>query len=530
MRILKDRLAFIEALICWTVTTVVGVRIIIDVIKWSGFVKWASLGNTHLWQGLGVFVIFHSTVCGLSFLYRRIFPQLSLVFIYLNLQLLFYLLFLIKGLIFVNLTDQSWWSIIFFFLVILRVILPGQKPEVGTFRKDIPLFGKTLIGIWFLSSVCLWIPQDWDINRKAFVDEGLFWVTAGQEMIKQGIIAAHTAIYPGGWQHPFGVPFMAAAPMTWGVWRDPWAIYCWPLVIIFSLGLWLFSQRLGRWALLYFMAALLVVFGNEFWPSQLMYQLVYGESIGVILLLVFFSEIWRCLRLSTLFPATIFAISGAIGLLALTKAPGDLLVIPLEATFLFLLFRYHRSMINGRILFGSIAGSLFPLLIWRIFDQHFHVLAISTPGQFLDMIARIPHPNTALLSLAIKSMWGLNQNMVYVTCFSLVILGAGDSRMRSLMAPVFVWVMAWLFYYAYIYHYHNAPGDYFSGLRYLMPTTLVLFWAAASIYQDTIDQRLMKKRGVVYLLQCLPIIFIVMILFFRKLYMFDAQGCPIAVF
>ena len=84
--------------------------------------------------------------------------------------------------------------------------------------------------------------------------------------------------------------------MTWSGWSDPWAIYCWPLVIIFSLGAWLLSQSLGRFALLFFMSALLVVFGNDFWPAQLMYRLVYGESISIILLLVFMSEIWRCIK------------------------------------------------------------------------------------------------------------------------------------------------------------------------------------------------------------------------------------------
>ena len=88
---------FVETLICWVVTTVLGLTIIKDLIWWTSFFKWQYWANTHVWQGLAVFVVFHFCVCGLALLYRRIFPQLSLVFIYLGLQLFFYLLFLIKG-------------------------------------------------------------------------------------------------------------------------------------------------------------------------------------------------------------------------------------------------------------------------------------------------------------------------------------------------------------------------------------------------------------------------------------------------
>ena len=514
----KPRHFFIETLICWTVTAVVGFRIITDVIRWSGFFKWQLWLNAHLWEGLAIFIAFHFTVCVLAFLYHRIFPQLFFVFIYLNLQLLFYLLFLIKGLIFTSLPDQCWWFMIFAVLFILGGALPKSKPEEPTFKNTIPLFGKVMIGIWLLCSLCLWIPQNWDTNRKVFRDEGSFWVSAGGQMIKNGINAAHTAVYPGGGLHPFGVPFMASAPMTCSAWKDPWAIYCWPLVIIFSLALWLFAQRLEKWALLFFMSALLVVFANEFWPAQLMYQLVYGESISVVLLLVFLSEIWHCVRKSNLTPVTILAISGAIGLLALTKAPLALIVIPLELTFLFLLFRYQRSMVNVRIVAGWVGGGLLPFLIWFVFTNRYQIPSLSTPWHLSDMLGRTLHPNTGLLLLALKSMWGLNQNMVYMTCLSIVI--AGFYSLRSLMIPVFLWVMAWFFYYAYIYNYPTGYGDYLSGLRYLMPVTLVLYWAAACAYQDAINYSLKKNRAIAHLLQCLSIIFLFMILFFRKIYMF----------
>ena len=509
----------IEGLICWVVTAVIGFKIIKDVIWWTGFIKWQSWSNAHLWEGLAIFIIFHFSVVSLAFLYRRIFSQLSLVFIYLNLQLFFYLLFLIKGLFLACLPEQSWWLMIYAVLLIFWRVLPKNKPEGPVYKNGIPLFGKVLIGIWVLSSVCLWIPDNWDANRKVFVDEGSFWVNAGEQMVKMGINAAHKVPYPGGGLHPLGIPFMVSAPMTWSGWRDSWAIYCWPLVIIFSLGLWLFSQRWGKWALLFFMSSLLVVFSNDFWPAQLMYQLVYGESICVILVLVFLSEIWFCVRKSAMTPGTMLALSGAIGLLALTKAPSNMIVIPLELTFLFLVFRYQRSMINAPLVIGCLGFSLFPLLIWSVYVRHFHILLLSTSWHFLDLLGRIPHPDTGLLLLSLKSMWGLDQNMVYVICLSIVMIGLTAFSMRFLMVPVLLWIMAWFFYYAYIYNYSTGQGDYLSGLRYMIPVVLALYWAAACAYQEAIDYLFKKNTAMAHLLQGLSVIFLIMILFFRKCFL-----------
>ena len=509
----------IEGLICWAVTAVIGFKIIKDVIWWTGFIKWQSWSNAHLWEGLAIFIIFHFSVVSLAFLYRRIFSQLSLVFIYLNLQLFFYLLFLIKGLFLAGLPEQSWWLMIYAVLLIFWRVLPKNKPEGPVYKNGIPLFGKVLIGIWVLSSVCLWIPDNWDANRKVFVDEGSFWVNAGEQMVKMGINAAHKVPYPGGGLHPLGIPFMVSAPMTWSGWRDSWAIYCWPLVIIFSLGLWLFSQRWGKWALLFFMSSLLVVFSNDFWPAQLMYQLVYGESICVILVLVFLSEIWFCVRKSAMTPGTMLALSGAIGLLALTKAPSNMIVIPLELTFLFLVFRYQRSMINAPLVIGCLGFSLFPLLIWSVYVRHFHILLLSTSWHFLDLLGRIPHPDTGLLLLSLKSMWGLDQNMVYAICLSIVMIGLTAFSIRFLMVPVLLWIMAWFFYYAYIYNYSTGQGDYLSGLRYMIPVVLALYWAAACAYQEAIDYLFKKNTAMAHLLQGLSVIFLIMILFFRKCFL-----------
>ena len=65
-----------------------------------------------------------------------------------------------------------------------------------------------MIGIWLASCLCLWIATDLDIHRAPYMDEGLFWVVAGVGMVKNGIIAAQTSVYPGGGMHPFGIPFM----------------------------------------------------------------------------------------------------------------------------------------------------------------------------------------------------------------------------------------------------------------------------------------------------------------------------------
>ena len=404
---------------------------------------------------------------------------------------------------------------IFAILGILWGVWPKRGPENPTFKNDIPLFGKVLIGIWLLSSVFLWIAGNWDIHRSFFVDEGSFWANAGQQMVQNGVIEAQQAIYKGGGQHPFGVPFMASAPMACIGYKDPWAVYCWPLVIIFSLGLWLLSQRWGKWALLFFMSALIAVFSNAFWGAQLMYELVYGESICVILLLVILSEIWTCLRKSVLAPATILALSGAIGLLALTKAPVDILPIPLELILLFLLFRYHRPMITAPVVLGCVAVSLFPGFIWSIFVQYYHIRILNSPMHLWDMPGRILHPNMVLLSEALKGMWGLNQNMLYTACLSILILGLTAFPIRSLIVPVLLWIAAWFFYYAYVYNYPSGKGDYLSSFRYFMPIVLVLYWAAACAYQETIDYFLTKNASIALLLQCLSAVFLVMILFFR---------------
>jgi len=512
-------LPLIETRICWIITTSLGFLIVKDIIRWVGFFKWPSLPDTQIWIGFSYFIIFHLITVSLASLYRRLFTQLSLVFIYLNLLLFFYLLFLIKGLLFGNFPDQIWWLMIFSILIFLWGVLPKNKLEDPTFNNNLPLFGKIAIALWCLSSLCLWIPQNWDIHRVVFVDEGSFWFSAGEQMVKFGTTPAHAISYPGGGLHPFGIPFMASAPLTWSGWNNPWAIYCWPLVIIFSLGLWLLSQPLKKWALLFFVSSLLVVYSNESWPAQLMYQLVYGESICVVLLLVLISEMWRVIQKPNLSPISFLAISGATGLLALTKSPLDILVIPLELTFLFLVFRYQRSMLTRRLVISAIGCCFLPLVIWSIFTQHFHILSLSSSGSVADILSRIPHPNTSFLWLSLKSMWGLDQNMIYVSCLSLLILSFCAHPIRYLIIPFLLWILGWFFYYGYIFSYPTTQGDYLSGLRYLMPITLVLFWAAAIAYQETIDHFLKINILKARLLQCLAFIFMILMIFFGKIYL-----------
>ena len=168
----------------------------------------------------------------------------------------------------------------------------------------------------------------------------------------------------------------------------------------------------------------------------------------------------------------------------------------------------------------SIAASLIPSLLWMVFVKHYHVLVLSTPFHPLEIWGRILHPNTAFLLLALKSMWGLDQNMVYVLGLSILILGVTRNPIWKIMIPAFLWIASWFFYYAYIYCYPDGRGDYLSGLRYLMPVTLVMYWAAAVAYQESIDHLLMKTASWVWMVQLLPIIFVVMLIFFRKIYMF----------
>jgi hypothetical protein len=131
-------------------------------------------------------------------------------------------------------------------------------------------------------------------------------------------------------------------------------------------------------------------------------------------------------------------------------------------------------------------------------------------------MGRIPHPNSGLLSLALKSMWDLNQNMVYLIFLSMGMVLLAENRMRSVMIPVLLWILAWFFYYAYIYNYPNVGGDYLSGLRYMLPVVLVLFWAAGSVYQEMIDALKKNNSGMATVLQCGSVVFLVLMVFFRK--------------
>ncbi len=509
-------LSFLGTGLPWLVTCVLGFVVLKDVARWTHFIKWPSMSNVLLWQGMAVLALYHAAVAGLACLYRRIFPQLSVVFIYLNLQLWFYFLFLVKGLSFPGASEQFWWLAILAGLLILWFICPKNQPDSPAQKQGVPLFGKVLIGLWAVSSIGIWVPDDWDINRQPFMDEGFFWVTAAGQMVQGGINAAQHLYFPGRELHTFGIPFLASAPMTASGWKDPWAVYGWPLVILFSLGLWMAKQRLGRWAWLFFMSSLLVVFANEFWTAQLMYDLIYGESLTVVLVLVLFSEMAACLQRPSLARASLLAFFGAVGLLGLTKTPLTYVVIPFALYFLLLLKLRKSSPMNVVMLLACCGLVLCPGLLWSWFERHEHLHAVAYSWNLLEMLGRIPRPDKALLWLAMKGAWGLNQNMVYGMGFSLLLIGCSSFYRRLLLAPALLWAAGWLAYYAYIYNYSVGHGDYLSGIRYLMPMALVLFWGGACAWQEIIERWSAKNPAAAAWLQGLCLVFIVMMLFCRK--------------
>ena len=141
-KISKDRHSLFETSVCWLLTGVIGFIIIKDIVFWCHFIPWQGWSNIGLWKGLAICILFHSCVAGLAFLYRRILPQLSFVFIYLNLQLFFYLLFLIKGLAFKGLPDQTWWLIIFVLLLVLLQVLPKKDKWNKLTRREFHYLGK----------------------------------------------------------------------------------------------------------------------------------------------------------------------------------------------------------------------------------------------------------------------------------------------------------------------------------------------------------------------------------------------------
>ncbi len=325
--------------------------------------------------------------------------------------------------------------------------------------------GEAVILLWLILTGLFFFKFNFDLTRVVFMDEGTFWITRARDFTL-GLDPKLSTVFLT--THSLGIPFISSLPnLAFGTLSEP-ALFFMPLVIIITLGMFLYALRGSRWQLLYFVLMLLLTFNKHAWLRMLHFGLNYGDGLSAVFLLVIVAAIMQVQSRQTGGPTIAVAILGfAAGLLVYTKAPAAYISFSLPV----LLVCGPNLSVKQRL--AACCCFFLPFIAQSFYMRR--VLEVGYTGRFFHPAGYLIFDFTAAKKITAYLLENYRMPLICGGVSLALIIGQFRGRQYLYLLPVAAVLMFVLYGYVTVF----SAQEIDSSARYFSQAGLLLYYLGA---------------------------------------------------